>query len=302
MVIIVTGASGFLGRLILPRLLDRGHHIVTAGRSPVSHGIPYIPMDFMQPALVMEAADQIRSVRADCIIHLAWIARPPQFWTSLENLDCLAASLELLKSLAASAVHKFIGVGSCAEYGDGDTSAISEAYSMRRPTSTYGHAKNALFEIAMSAKNELAPMSFSWARLFYVYGEGEPAQKLITSMITSFREGCVPDLREPDRRIDLIYADDVAEALVQIAESDVAGAINVGTGVGISIREVAVMIAALVAPHLIPSVVSLPKRIGRPDVVANASLLKNTIGFTPTMTLEEGVRRIIQTTEVKRTK
>jgi nucleoside-diphosphate-sugar epimerase len=78
----------------------------------------------------------------------------------------------------------------------------------------------------------------SWARIFYPYGPDEHPQRLISSLINGWQAGLPLHLNNPECVRDYIHVKDVASALLDIAEQRVAGAVNVGTGLGVRLREI----------------------------------------------------------------
>jgi len=102
--VLVTGASGFVGRQIVAAL-----HAL--GAEPV---VPAAP----RPDLLLTAArrDLVAAARADTLIHAAWVTDHGAFWQSDQNLDWVGASLDLLRQFAAAGGKRVVLVGTCAEY------------------------------------------------------------------------------------------------------------------------------------------------------------------------------------------
>lgn len=111
--VLVTGATGFVGRHAVPALLARGFEVHGVGRGvgPNQHA-----------ADLLAAEDRralIARVRPSHLLHLAWDAEPGRYWTSEANLDWVAASLDLARLFAAAGGRRFVGIGTCAEYAWG---------------------------------------------------------------------------------------------------------------------------------------------------------------------------------------
>src|SRR5438876_9044223 len=94
--VLVTGASGFVGRQCLPLLLDQGYEVHGLCRDPERCPIPDVHwhrIDMLQPGHTTEL---LRQLRPQYLLHLAWYAAPGKFWEARENLEWVRASLELL--------------------------------------------------------------------------------------------------------------------------------------------------------------------------------------------------------------
>ena len=98
--VLVTGASGFIGRQCLPLLVAKGYdvHALSLRSEPCSiPGVSWHRGNLLQPGC---ATALMRQLRPQSLLHLAWYAVPGKFWEARENLEWLRASLELLVSFA----------------------------------------------------------------------------------------------------------------------------------------------------------------------------------------------------------
>ena len=98
--VLITGASGFIGRYCLPLLVAKGYevHAVYLQRDRTSDGnVIWHRVDLLDPAKV---SDLLALVRPSHLLHLAWFATPGEFWSSLENVRWVQASLQLLQAFA----------------------------------------------------------------------------------------------------------------------------------------------------------------------------------------------------------
>src|SRR5262249_16760441 len=112
--VVVTGASGFIGRHSLPALVARGHEVHAMARRALQ--LPRLPAhvcDLLDPHAT---AALIARVRPTHLLHFAWYAVPGKYWTAPENLDWVAATLHLLRGFAASGGQRVVMAGTCAEY------------------------------------------------------------------------------------------------------------------------------------------------------------------------------------------
>ncbi len=103
-VVLVTGATGFLGSHILARLVRERcvlHAANRQGRGPAAERVTWHAADLRRSDA---ASGLLRRVRPTHLLHNAWIAVPGRFWNEPENLDWLQSGLALLRALANSAV------------------------------------------------------------------------------------------------------------------------------------------------------------------------------------------------------
>ena len=114
---LVTGGTGFIGRHTLPELVARGFEVHVAGRSKPSADFPS-DVTFHECDLLDTGAASLLTARLapTHLLHLGWYAKPGLFWTSLENLRWVAASLNLYLAFAKAGGTRAVMAGSCAEY------------------------------------------------------------------------------------------------------------------------------------------------------------------------------------------
>ena len=161
--VLVTGATGFIGRHALPHLNAAGYEVHTTGR----------------PATDLHDSAARRQVIADVkpthLLHLAWYVPPGKYWTSIENVRWLEASLDLLQQFAEHGGRRVVTAGSCAEYSWSPGGVCHELNTPLEPASLYGVSKDALRRMQESLANQLG-FSSAWGRVFFPYGPGEPAR------------------------------------------------------------------------------------------------------------------------------
>ena len=111
--VLVTGATGFIGRHVLPRLIARGYRVHAVGRTPIAGplDVQWHNADLLAPGV---AAALAATIRPSHLLHLAWTATSGEFWTAPENVDWVAASLALYRSFAIADGRRALFVGTCA--------------------------------------------------------------------------------------------------------------------------------------------------------------------------------------------
>ena len=138
--ILVTGASGFIGKHCLPLLVQRGFEVhgtstTTGFQSP---GVQMHQVDLLDHQQVQRL---LSIIRPSHLLHLAWIATPPIFWTSPENPKWVQASFSLMQRFIEQGGMRAVFSGSCAEY-DWSYGTCSEETTPLHPATLYGKSKN----------------------------------------------------------------------------------------------------------------------------------------------------------------
>jgi nucleoside-diphosphate-sugar epimerase len=226
-VFLVTGAQGFIGRRLLARLQGLGRNAVGWSRADG---------DLRDGDRV---SARLASLRPSHIIHLAAQLRP----AAADGFQQVADECRMLTNLisAMPAQGRLIHAGSMAEYG---YSGAFDEGDPCRPRTAYGTAKLAATGVALAAR-VLQRRDVRVARLFGVYGPGEAEGRLLPTLVTRLSQGLPVPLSDGMQVRDFIHVDDVCTVLMAMADADELALplINVGTGVGVSVRQVCEMTA-----------------------------------------------------------
>lgn len=243
--VLLTGATGFVGRQVLRALVARGvrvRAVVRKGKEDrvelreALEGVLGTPDLFAEDAQWWQAA----CTGVDCVVHVAWYAEPGKYLQSPGNLDCLLGTLQMAKGAARAGTRRFVGVGTCFEYDLGAGTLTTDT--ALRPATPYAASKAAAF-LALSRCLPAEGLEFAWCRLFYLLGEGEDARRLVPYIRARLASGQPAELTRGDQVRDFL---DVAQAGRMIAESAmsaVQGAVNICSGVPVTVRELAERIA-----------------------------------------------------------
>jgi nucleoside-diphosphate-sugar epimerase len=293
--ILVTGATGFIGRHCLPRLGAAGyevHALSSQPRRPGEYGAhAWHRFNLLDVAACRHAIEVVRPTH---LLHLAWIATPGIFWHSPHNLQWLAGSVELFRAFFEGGGKKTVGLGTCAEYQWTDEGELAEDRSAVHPATIYGQCKAAA-GLACSAAAATQAGSAIWVRLFYPYGPGEPAERLIPSVIRGLLERKPVQCSEGRQARDFIFVEDVADALVALLGSTLSGVYNLGMGTATPIRDVVNLIASTLGR---PELVTFGARASGPNepmrIVADMSRLNADLSWRPKVAVREGIERTIK--------
>lgn len=230
--IIVTGATGFIGREVVPLLCDEGHDVHALGRSEGSDGRVHWHREDL-----LDGTDRRRilsEIGASHLLHLAWYAEPPRYWTAIENFDWLEASLRLVRNFAETGGQRAVIAGTCAEY-DWSAPRLDETTTPLLPATLYGEAKASLYRLLTRA-NAVLGLSVASGRVFNVYGPFERPQRLLGTLIRAAQERQPAHFSAGTQLRDFIHVRDVARAFVALLHSRIDGAVNIGSGDPVSVR------------------------------------------------------------------
>lgn len=285
--ILITGASGFIGRYCVETFAKHGWHTVALTRSGTE-------LPFADRTLACDVLDdaQIRNVIPECeathLLHLAWLSDAATRWTSPVNEAWTAASMRLAETFSACGGQHMIFAGSCAEYEWNDTQLIA-GHSKINPHTAYGRAKAETGKLLLAAQADLH-LKIAHARLFFCYGHGEPSGRLLPDLIQNIEHGQPFPTSKGDQKRDYLYAADIAEAFRLIADAQATGIYNIASGAAIEVRELVETTAELLSRPDIPQFGALPRRNGDPDVIEADIKPLSGLGFKPSFDLVAGLK------------
>jgi dTDP-6-deoxy-L-talose 4-dehydrogenase (NAD+) len=243
--ILLTGATGFVGRQLLRALLDRGcrvRPVVREGKQKTLAHDDAIETIVASPDIFAEsAAWWARTCSGiDTVIHAAWYAEPGQYLQSPKNLDCLSGTLRLAEGAVQARVRRFVGIGTCFEY-DLNAGRLSIDTPLK-PSTPYAQAKVDAFN-ALSAALPRQNVAFAWCRLFYLYGEGEDSRRLAGYVRARLQAGEPAELSSGSQIRDFLDVREAARMIVDVALGRGEGPVNICSGKPITVRELAEHIA-----------------------------------------------------------
>ena len=286
--ILITGASGFIGAHCLKRLLDEDceiHAVNRAGQGDHGGRIIWHGVDLRLPS---RAVALVREIAPTHLLHCAWIATPRVYSHSPENADWLQSSVALAFAFGAQGGQRFVGVGSSAEY-DPDEMPCIEDRTPIRPTTVYGKCKAACW-LAVQAAAQHYEFSAAWGRLFLPYGPGDPAHRLIPTVVASLLADKPVKTTHGRQQRDFIYAPDVADLLVRLLLSPETGAFNIGTGNATTVRAVVEHLATQRGRVQLLQFGAVEPPAGEPlTLVADMTKVKNRLGWSAATSIEVGL-------------
>jgi nucleoside-diphosphate-sugar epimerase len=236
--VLLTGPTGFVGRHVLDLLLlkKKSVRLVVREGTQCLPSSPHIESILWSEDIFSESVEWWTSVTSGVttVIHSAWYAEPGKYLNAVENLNCISGTLRLAQGAAASGVDRFVGIGTCFEYKLGDSPVTIDTE--LQPSSIYASAKAAVYQTLMAFFKE-AKISFSWCRLFYIFGDGEDVRRLVPYVRSKLEIGECAELSSGTQVRDYMNVRDAAESIISIAFSNHEGAANICSGRPITIRE-----------------------------------------------------------------
>ena len=240
MKILVTGASGFIGKYVLDELLKTNHTIVVAGRTEPTPAhsatgnqvqFKYLDLNNIDPATNYFTYFGC----PDLTIHLAWQGLPN--YTQLFHFERnLFHQYQFLKNLVTNGLRSLTVTGTCFEYGmqGGQLSEDLPAI----PDNAYALAKYTLYRFLTELKKQ-HPFQLSWLRLFYMYGSGQSPNSLFSQLTTALERGDKSfNMSGGEQVRDFLPVKEVAAIITKIAllQTD-AGIINCCSGQPVKVKD-----------------------------------------------------------------
>ena len=276
--ILVTGASGFIGRNTLEPLIKGGYevHAVYLKNKLNVDNVIWHQINLLD---YNQTEQLLKIVKPSHLLHLAWNVAPGKYLYSKSNYEWLIASIKLLNSFKENGGQRVVIAGTIFE----------SEYDYPYPAS-----KRALLEILKSID-----ISYAWGRIPYLFGEYEDSNRLVPYVINALLNGDEAKCSSGEQIKDFMYVKDVAGAFVKIINSDIYGVINIGSGEGIKVKDLILKIADKLNSHELIKLGTLKTSENEKKYsVANISRLKNEVEFSPEFTIDEGLERVIEWSKI----
>ena len=295
--VLLTGATGFIGSHLARLLVSEDCEVYAVVRESsdlwrISDVVPQLHLVRCDLLAFDKLNAHLEEIQPALCIHLAWYAVPGKYPTSLENLSLLNASLHLASRLASLGCKRFVGVGTCFEY-DTSLGYLSET-SLTRPRNLYAASKLAL-QVVLEQIADITGLEVAWLRLFYQYGPFEDGQRLVPSVICSLLRNQMVSVTKGEQIRDFLHVEDVATAIWAVAQSNVSGPVNIGSGQPVAVRDIVTKIGAILnRPELI-ALGALPYSASDPMFIcANIHRLTENTTWVPRYDLEQGLHHTVE--------
>jgi len=291
--VLITGASGFIGRALVESLVARGGYEVHG----VTWGAPKVPLSEQVAWHECSLLDSgsvdalFAKLKPEALVQLAWCADHATYWKDPANFDWLYANLNIARAFVRQGGRRAVFAGTSAEYDWSGQLPLKEFETPLKPQMLYGSCKLAGYW-ALKSFFEQEGVSWAWARFFNPFGPYEDRRRLIPKVCLKLLAGETLDFDAALSQRDFLHVDEVGSALAALALSEVQGPVNVGSGKHTRVRDVVATLARLTGND---SLVHFSEAAGEADaIVADVTRLRDEVGWSCSRTFEERLQQTCQ--------
>lgn len=304
--VLVTGAGGFIGSHLAERLVECGattrafvHYRSDGSRGwlePLasSGSVEIVSGDISDRDVVRQAMDGV-----EVVFHLAALIAIPYSYQAPHSYvrANVEGTLTVLQAAREARVGRVIHTSTSEVYGTAQRVPMDEQHPISAQ-SPYAASKVGADQLAQSFWRSFG-LPVVTLRPFNTFGPRQSARAVVPTIITQCLAGRTVTLGNMTPRRDLNYVSNIVDAYVLAAEKDAAvgRVIHLGSGRDISIEALARLIAELAGASI--DLTTHEARV-RPEaseverLLADASLARELLGWTPAVSLEDGLRRTIE--------
>ena len=234
--VLVTGATGFLGRHVIKKLLNNKHEVIALARDEkkAKQFDWYSNVNFICQDIHHERPDLKNWGNPKIVMHLVWSGLP-NYQSSYHLDENLPAQMRYLKLLLEQGIEKLLVTGTCLEYGMqyGPLSVNMQTF-LNNP---YAEAKDSLRKWLQNIQEE-KKFILQWVRLFYMYGTGQNPNSVLSQLNKAIKNGeKIFNISGGEQLRDYLHVSQVADQLINIVEdSKKQGILQCCSGKPISIR------------------------------------------------------------------
>lgn len=295
---VITGPTGAIGTALCLELAKNGVRVFAVCR-PGSHRIHAIPAHENITVVSCDAAqlDRLKALipdGADAFFHFAWAhtigAGRNDMGAQIENIRY---TIDAVRAAAALGCKVFLGAGSQAEYGR--VEGLLKPETPCFPENGYGMAKLCAGQMSRTEAKNLG-IDHIWLRVLSVYGPGDGAATMISSVARQLLAGQEPALTAGIQKWDYLYSGDAARAFYLAARRGIDGKVYpLGSGKAQPLKMYIQQLRDTVDP-------ALPLGFGRipygplqvMHLQADISALAEDTGFAPRTEFADGIRQTIE--------
>lgn len=282
--VVVIGCSGAVGSRLISILHGQGYEVlgVRSKEKCLARNHICTSINLLDPRVSLKFED----FRPNSLVLTSWITTPIAFWESKMNEHWVEASKRVILQFLELGGEYVVTTGTCAEY-DWNLNRPLEEIDKPNPSTLYGRSK-------LNLLNWIADLGvpYLWTRTFAQFGLREPSGRLVPSVIDALL-GNHPALISNSHGVrDFIFVEDIARILSILMADTRVGVVNLGTGVGTEIGELALRIGNMIGR---PDLINITEnRTERNVVVADVKKLNGLLGPYSWTSLEDALLRSIE--------
>jgi UDP-glucose 4-epimerase len=300
---LVTGGAGFVGSNICRRLVSEGRfvrvldNLLTGKKSnlaDVMAAVEFVEADMGDSEVAQSAMKDI-----DVVLHQGALPSVPRSVDdpAATHRHCVDATFTLLLAARDAGVKRFVYAASSSAYGDAPTSPKVETMPPS-PLSPYAVGK-LVGEYYCSVFSHVFGLETISLRYFNVFGPYQDPMSqyaaAIPAFVTAILKGEPPTIYgDGQQSRDFTYVDNVVEAnlLAARAKKTQGEVINIACGQAVTVNEIIDMINELLGKNVTPTYAA-PRPGDVKHSLADITLARKLIGFTPTVQFREGLEKAI---------
>jgi nucleoside-diphosphate-sugar epimerase len=226
MKILVIG-GGFIATSLVERLEFEGYEVIVYSRNFNSD---IHCRQILGDIFNFEEFKKVFIHKPQVVIHTAWITTPGIYKDDYSNFKYAEFTKKLAQFILFSDVEHLLILGTCAEYGRQSQPSLA-GVTIPAPLTLYAKQKNVAQESVKSLLLE-SSVRFSWARVFYPYGQFQDPKRLIPQLIYSIRARRPISLADTTSVHDWVTTRDISSAVSWIITNDLPTELDIGTSIG----------------------------------------------------------------------
>lgn len=231
--VLVIGGNGFIGSEVTRNLQSAGINVKTMSRNISSSiDVEQFIGDLHDPESYVGI---LQTWKPQVVIQSAWVTDQDAYRASEENDAYKSGTIHFAENCFKYNVEHFIGLGSCAEYGQTQLNCIAGS-TPTQPMDNYSRAKveasNALVSLASEYSSRL-----TWARIFQPYGRHQDSKRLVPKALSVIRNSQTIHLKYPNSILDWISTRDIASAIEYCISKPTEEVVDIGTTIGTSVLD-----------------------------------------------------------------
>lgn len=241
MMVLITGATGFIGNHVIETILTKDKSISVRATSRSTAKAKnfnwYYKVDYVECNISERSNVEKLFKGVDVLIHLAWDGLP-NYGELFHFERNVPDNYFFIKSAVEAGIKKVVVTGTCFEYGMVD-GALQESM-VTNPANPYGLAKDTLRKYLQELQNKHT-FQHNWIRLFYTYGKGQNENSFYSQLRNALEKGEESfNMSGGEQLRDFLPIEQLANYIVAISlQNKFNGVVNCCSGKPISVRSLA---------------------------------------------------------------